>query len=225
MSSPIAEAFCLKTGRRNFIVNVRASVEDRRVYFGRSHLNETLVQDLRQGYAMYGLYGSGKTHTLYNIQYHLQESDEAKTLPYRVRSHIIDCEFRKKMDFTYIYAQMLDAIGLEAVRDEIRRFLQEHATEDIEQLLRSRFLDGRVAKVVHNLGLGGNAVTLWRRLSGGALSSADLSTLELTKNLTPVGNMVSTLVALCSMYRERGEHQLFLLDEMEGLQNVADQDA
>ena len=38
MSSPIAQAFCLNDGRRNFKINVRSSLEDRRIYFGNSHL-------------------------------------------------------------------------------------------------------------------------------------------------------------------------------------------
>ena len=73
----LADAFFLAHGRKNFQINVRASAEDRRAYFGPRRLNEDLIEDIKRQYAMglppkkilYGLWGAGKTHTLFNIKY------------------------------------------------------------------------------------------------------------------------------------------------------------
>ena len=233
MSSPIAEAFCLKDGRRNFVINVRASLEDRQVYFGRRQFSADLLEGIRQSYAMgippkryiYGLYGAGKTHTLFNLKYRLEEESTEDDYRYTVRCHIIECEFRKKTDFAYLYGRMLDAIGLDAIRDEIRKFLEGHATGNLDALLRERFGDSNVVKAVHNLALGADAVTLWKWLCGGKLGPGDLNTLKLTKNMDTVAEMVNMLVAICRLFQDRAVNHLFMLDELEGLRNVEDRDA
>ena len=41
----LADAFFLTQGRKNFQINVRASAEDRRAYFGPRQLNEDLIEE------------------------------------------------------------------------------------------------------------------------------------------------------------------------------------
>ena len=65
---------------------------------------------------LYGQYGAGKTHTLFNIKYHLEESPEAKSnAAYEVRCCPMDGEFKEKTDYSYLHAQMMEAVTLEAV--------------------------------------------------------------------------------------------------------------
>ncbi len=233
MSGSIAEAFCLKTNRRNFQINVRSSPDDRKVYFGEKHLNDDLIKSIRQSYAMgippkrylYGLYGAGKTHTLYNVKYRLEEEVHQPPFNYTVRCKIIECEFRKKTDFTYLHSQMMDAIGLDDIRDEVRRFLQANATQNLQELLKQRFADPNIVKAIHNLALGASDVTLWKWLCGGKLAAGELGALGLTKNLDTAHEMVTTLVGITRLFQLRQVNYLFMLDELEGLRNVEDRDA
>jgi len=229
----LAEALCLKEGRKNFQINVRSSQKDRHVYFGRRKLNEELTKYIRQRYSMgmppkkyiYGLFGAGKTHTLYNIKYQLEESPEASSQGYKVRCFMVEGEFRKKTGFEYLHEQILESIGLDDVKILVQRFLQNHATENLPQMLCNRFGNSNVAKALHNLGLGAQNVTLWKWLCAGKLASSELTTLGLTKNLNTAEEMTSLIVGLSKMFTEENIHCLFLLDELEGLQNVTDDDA
>jgi hypothetical protein len=233
MSSPLAQAFCLKNGRRNFQINVRSSPEDRQIYFGRGNLNQELVANIRQRYAMgvppkkylYGLYGAGKTHTLFNLKYQLEESPQAAASPYKVRCRIMDCEFRRKTDFSYVHGKVMEAISLEEVRDIVRRFLAANAMSNVIELLREKFENSNVAKAIHSLALGASDVTLWKWLCAGKLSATELTSLGLTKNLDTVEEMVTTQVGLGRLFQAESKHYLFLLDEMEGLRNLDDADA
>ncbi len=229
----IAESFCLKEGRRNFHINVRSGEIDRRVYFGRKDLNMKLTKQIRQKYDMgmppkkylYGEYGSGKTHTLFNVKYQLEESPEANDQDYRVRCIFIEGEFRKKTTFRYLHGQILEGIGLDEVKNTVSDFVTKHANEDIVKLLRKRFNHSNIAKAFHQLSVGIKDVTLWKWLCGGSLTPAELSTMNLTKNLDSTDEMVGILVGLSTMFMECKIHLLFLLDELEGLHNVGDDDA
>ncbi len=233
MSSPIAQAFCLRDGRRNFVINVRASEEDRSFYFGQMRLNDELVTGARQSFAMgippklymLGQYGAGKTHTLFNLKYRLQEEPQTVPLPYTVKCELVECEFRKKTDFAYLYSQMMNAIGLDAVRNEVKGFIQSNATSNVEVLLKQHFGDDNVARVLHNLALGGNAIALWKWLCGIGLPSSELSTLQLPKNLDTVHEMTQALVSMGRLFQKRQVNFLFMLDELEGCSNVTDPDA
>jgi hypothetical protein len=174
---------------------------------------------------LYGLYGAGKTHTLFNLKYQLEESPQAATQPYKVVCRIIDCEFRRKTDFSYVHGKIMEAIGLEDVRDLIRKFLAKNAMLNVLELLREKFENTNVAKAIHSLALGASDVTLWKWLCAGKLSAAELTSLGLTKNLDTVEEMVTIEVGLTRLFQAETKNYLFLLDEMEGMRNVDDSDA
>ena len=102
MATPLNEKFCLKENRKNFTVNFRVNREDRAAYFGKRKLNEKIIDDIRQRYMMgnqpkkylWGQYGCGKTHTLFNIKYELEENVGQGNGPdYNVKCFLIDAEF------------------------------------------------------------------------------------------------------------------------------------
>lgn len=230
MTTPLAEAFCLKKDRRNFQINVRASEVDRKAYFGKKKMNKKLIDDIHQCYLMgvpakmyiRGLYGVGKTHMLFYLQYHVAESPEAT---YKVKCPYVECEFGKKTGFNYLYGQMMNAIGMEEVSRLIQEYLQRHAGPDLRSRLVDVFRDADVATAIHTLGVAAHDVTLWKWLCGGTLTPAELTTLRLTKNLTSAGNLTATLVAIGKLFQEEKHiNYLFLLDELEGLRNVQDVD-
>ena len=233
MVALLNERFCLKHGRKNFAINFRINPEDRAVYFGKRKINQEIIEDIRERYMMgsqpkkflYGQYGVGKTHTLFNIKYELEESAEAAdTKDYTVRSCFIDAEFKEKTTYNYLHAQMMEAVTLERVREAVEEYLAKNAGPRLEEKLRDHFTDANAAKAIRALGYAGEPIALWRWLCGGSLTAAELNSYNLTKNMDTISEMYRVLVGVMRFFVEKGIYYLFLLDEMEGLTNIRNQD-
>ena len=233
MVAPLNERFCLKEGRKNFSINFRHNEEDRKAYFGKTKLNEEIIKDIRERYMMgsqpkkyiYGQYGVGKTHTLFNIKYQLEESPEAKEITeYKVKCCLIDAEFKEKTNYNYLHAQMMEAVTLEKIRDAVQEYLQKNAGPNLAEKLRNDFGDANIARAIQALGYAGEPITLWKWLCGGLLSAAELTSYNLTKNMDTVSEMYRVLVGITRLFIEKGTYYLFLLDEMEGLGHIRNQD-
>ena len=233
MPTPLNERFCLKGTRRNFTVSFRQSSEDRAAYFGKGAVNTTIIESIRERYMLgsqpkkylYGQYGVGKSHTLYNIKYHLEESPEAKAnTAYTVRCRPIDAEFREKTSYNYLHAQMMEAVTLEAARQVVEQYLATNAGPGLENRLREDFGEANAARAIRALGYAGDPIALWKWLCGGTLSSAELTSYNLTKNMDTVSEMYRVLSGIMRLFVNSNIYYLFLLDEMEGLQNVRNRD-
>lgn len=233
MASPLNERFCLKDERRNFTINFRTNREDRAAYCGKKKINEEIIEDIRERYLMgsqpkkylYGQYGVGKTHTLFNIKYKLEESPEAKEITnYRVRCCFIDAEFRERTNYNYLHAQMMEALTLEKVKEVIDEYLAKHAGPNLEDKLREDFGDANIARAIRALGYAGEPITLWKWLCGGSLTTAELTSYNLTKNMDTVSEMYRVLIGIMGLFVDKDIYYLFLLDEMEGLTNIRNQD-
>ena len=128
----LRDTFCLANERQNFQINVRATIDDRRVYFGRGNLNEQLIGDIEQRYEMgippkkyiHGLYGAGKTHTLFNIKDCIEEDPQNLPSDFKIRCRFVEAEFRKKTDYTYLHRSIMEGIGLNEVKGVVQRFIQ-----------------------------------------------------------------------------------------------------
>ena len=233
MIAPLNSRFCLKEDRKNFTVNFRVSIQDRAAYFGKRKINEKIIEVVHERYLMghqpkkylYGQYGAGKTHTLFNIKYQLEESPEAKArMDYKVRCCLIDAEFKEKTTYNYLHAQMMEALTLENVKDVVRDYLASNAA-DLDQALRNDFADANVARAVRALGYAGETITLWKWLCGVPITNAELTSYSLTKNLDTVSELYRVLIGLVRLFVRRGTYYVFLFDEMEGLSKVRNQDA
>ena len=233
MAAPLNERFCLKGDRKNFTINFRINHEDRAAYFGKRKINEEIIEDIRERYMMgnqpkkylYGQYGVGKTHTLFNIKYKLEESPEAKAITdYEVKCCFIDAEFKEKTNYNYLHAQMMEALTLEKIREVIDEYLAKNAGPTLEDKLRDDFGDANIARAIRALGYAGEPITLWKWLCGGSLTAAELTSYNLTKNMDTISEMYRVLVGIMRLFVDKGIYYLFLLDEMEGLTNVRNQD-
>ena len=174
---------------------------------------------------VYGQYGVGKTHTLFNIKYELEESPEALArTDYKVKCHLIDGEFREKTNYNYLHAQMMEAVTLEATREVIDEYLARNAGSGLDDKLRNDFGDANIARAVRALAYAGEPITLWKWLCGGTLSVAELNSYNLTKNLDTISEMYHVLTGVVRLFVGKGIYFLFLLDEMEGLRNIRNQD-
>ena len=233
MVTLLNERFCLKEPRRNFSVHFRRDPEDRAAYFGKEKVNAEIINSIRERYELgnqpkkylYGQYGVGKTHMLYNIKYNLEESEEAiANKQYEVRCRLIDAEFREKTGFSYLHAQMMEAVTLEEVQKVVEEFLASHAGPDLEDELRKYFLDANVARAIRALGHAGDPISLWKWLCAGSLSPSELTSYRLTKNMNTVSEMYHTLAGIMRLFVDKNINYLFLLDEMEALRNVGNPD-
>ena len=234
MVAPLNERFCLKGDRKNFTINFRINHEDRAAYFGKRKINQEIIDDIRERYMMgsqpkkflYGQYGVGKTHTLFNLKYKLEESPEAKNITdYKVKCCFIDAEFKEKTNYNYLHAQMMEALTLETIREAIDEYLAKNAGPALEDTLRNDFGDANIARAVRALGYAGEPITLWKWLCGGSLSAAELTSYNLTKNMDTISEMYRVLVGITRLFVNKGVYYLFLLDEMEGLANIGNQDS
>lgn len=234
MFAPLNKRFCLKGDRKNFSIDFRNNPEDRAAYFGKKKMNEAIIQNIRSRYKMgnqpkkilYGQYGAGKTHTLFNIMYQLQDSEDAKKdTGYEIRCCFIDAEFKEKTNYNYLHAQMMEALTLEKVREITGEYLAKNAGADLEGKLRNKFGgDANVARAVRALGFAGEPITLWKWLCGGTLTAAELTSYQLTKNMDTVSEMYRVLTGIAQLFVDKGIYYLFLLDEMESLSNIRNQD-
>ena len=233
MDAPLNKRFCLKGKRRNFAINFRLNHEDRAAYFGRRKINEEIIDDIRERYTMgcqpkkylYGQYGIGKTHTLFNIKYKLEESPEAMAITdYEVKCCFVDAEFKEKTNYNYVHAQMMEAVTLEKIRAVIDEYLAKNAGPSLEDKLRNDFGYANIARAIRAIGYAGEPITLWKWLCGGALTAAELTSYNLTKNMDTISEMYHVLVGIMQLFVDKGVYYLFLLDEMEGLRNIRNQD-
>lgn len=233
MATPLNERFCLKDGRRNFTINFRINHEDRAAYFGKRKLNEEIIEDIRERYMMgsqpkkylYGQYGAGKTHTLFNIKYELEESPKAlANKDYKVRCRLIETEFKEKTNYNYLHAQMMEALTLEEVKSAIDEYLAKNAGPKLDDKLRDDFGDANIARAIRALGYAGDSITIWKWLCGGSLTAAELTSHSLTKNMDTVSEMYRVLVGIMRFFVDKSIYYLFLLDEMEGLTNIRNPD-
>ena len=233
MAAPLNDRFCLKDDRKNFMINFRLNQEDRAAYFGKTEINNEIIEGIRERYIMgnqpkkylYGQYGVGKTHTLFNIKYQLEESPEARAITdYQVKCCFIDAEFKEKTNYNYLHAQMMEALTLEKIKEIVQEYLANNAGPDMEEKLRNDFGDANIARAIRALGYAGEPITLWKWLCGGSLSAAELTSYNLTRNMNTVSEMYRVLVGIMRLFVKKGTYYLFLLDEMEGLKNIRNQD-
>lgn len=233
MAAPLNDRFSLKNDRKNFTINFRLNQEDRAAYFGKRKINNEIIEGIRERYMMghqpkkylYGQYGVGKTHTLFNIKYQLEESPEARAIAdYQVKCIFIDAEFKEKTNYNYLHAQMMEALTLEKIKEIVQEYLANNAGPDMEDRLRNHFGDANIARAIRALGYAGEPITLWKWLCGGLLSSAELTSYNLTRNMNTVSEMYRVLIGIMRLLVAKGTYYLFLLDEMEGLKNIRSQD-
>ena len=136
---------------------------------------------------------------------------------YKVKCCFIETEFKEKTNYSYLHAQMMEALTLEKIRGVIDEYLAKNAGSALEDKLRNDFGDANIARAIRALGYAGEPITLWKWLCGGSLSN-------LTKNMDTISEMYRVMVGITRLFVDKGVYYLFLLDEMEGLLNIRNQD-
>jgi len=225
------EWFCLRN-RESFMIDPKINPEDARFYFGRHEIKHWIIGQLKRSFVdpgipkmiLYGPYGSGKTQTLFHIEYYLKKSKpgSCKFLPKTVH---LDLEMLSKSTNFDLHIQLLEAIGKDVVVKWIEQ-LRNKGNLEIE--LRKITSDTNIISVMINLPAGGDiGLSAWRWICGQTLSTRELEQLRVTRELGRLGSgdLVNALIAIGKLAEANGEKIIFLIDEAEQFRNVKTGDA
>jgi len=226
------EWFCLRN-RVNFTIDPKISPDDARFYFGRADLKQKLEKQLRRAFVapgtpkmmLWGPYGSGKTQTMFYLQWYLhhQKPSSLPLLPYTI---YLALEVQSKSDASSLHMQLLETLGKGVVSGWVKT-LFNHTTDLMAALLEIS-PDPNVARGLEHLRAGGDiSLMAWRWLTGQTLATKELEQLGVTRNLAQVGasDMAAALVSVGRLAERNGEKLIFFIDEMDELQNVRTGDA
>lgn len=224
--------FCLKD-RLNFTIDPQINPDDARYYFGRDEIKTRLQSQLRRAFIapgvpkimVWGPYGSGKTQTLFYLEHYLKTETprSCQAMPHTL---YVTVEMRSNSTAAQLHMQMMETLGRETVTSWVRRLFDQ--TADLDASLGELTDDPNIPLALKELRAGGDsALVAWRWLTGQALRTTELDSLMLTRNLGRLGagDLVNAMVAVGNLAGKSGEQLIFLLDELEELQNVRAGDA
>jgi len=224
--------FCLKD-RLNFTIDPQINPDDARFYFGRDDIKTRLQRQLRRAFIapgvpklmVWGPYGSGKTQTLFYLEHYLQ-TDTPSSCQGVPHTLYVTVEMRSNSTASHLHMQLMETLGKETVASWVRRLFDQ--VPNLDAALQELTDDPNIALVLKELRAAGNSTFVaWRWLTGQSLKTGELSGLSLTRNLGDVGagDLVNVLVSIGNLASKVGEKLIFLLDELEELQNVKAGDA
>ncbi|MEW6215141.1 MAG: hypothetical protein AB1478_08075 [Nitrospirota bacterium] len=226
------EWFCLKE-RESFTIDPKVNPEDAKFYFGREEIKNRIKAQMRRSFVepgvpkmiIYGSFGSGKTQTLFHLEYYLQ-NERPEACRQNPRTLHLDLEMRSKSDHADWHLQLMETLAKETVTKWVENLFNQVSNLDIE--LKAIFRDNNIAVAIKNLRMGGDTAFLaWRWLCGQRLGAGDLEHLRVTRNLGDLGagDMVNTLVGLGRLAERNNEKIIFFMDEAEQFKNVKTGDA
>jgi hypothetical protein len=225
--------FCLND-RQNFTIDPQVNAQDSQYYFGREDIRVRLQKQIRRSFIapgipkmmVWGPYGSGKTQTLFYLDYFLktQPPTSAKGTPH---SLYLTIEVRSNATAANFHMQLMESLGKDIVSKWVRILFNTNADFD-STLLKLVDEDPNIFLSLKELrATGESAFVAWRWLTGQPLKSNELNAMGMTRNLGDVGSidLVNALVAIGNLASTVGEKLIFLVDELEQLLNVRTGDA
>lgn len=224
--------FCLKD-RLNFTIDPQINPADARFYFGRDDIKTRLQRQLRRAFIapgvpkimVWGPYGSGKTQTLFYLEHYLKTDTPGSChgVPHTLYTTV---ETRSNSTASHLHMQLMETLGKETVAGWVRQLFDQ--VSNLDAALEKLTDDLNIALALKELRAAGDSTFIaWRWLTGQSLKTSELSGLSLTRNLGQVGagDLVNAVVAVGNLASRVGEKLIFLLDELEELQNVRAGDA
>lgn len=224
--------FCLN-GRESFTIDPKVNPKDAKFYFDRAEIKNRIKAQLRRSFVepgvpkmvIYGSFGSGKTQTLFHLEYSLQnERPEAcHQIPKLLH---LDLEMNSKSDHKNWHLQLLETLGKPIVSNWIDKLFSQTQNLDLE--LKNIFGNVNMAEAAKNLRVGGDMGLLaWRWFCGYELKPNELERLNVTRSLGDLGagDMINALVGIGRLAERNGEKLIFLMDEAEQFKNVKTGDA
>jgi hypothetical protein len=229
-----AQWFCLK-GRQNFTIDPQINRSDAQYYFGRHDIKILLEKQLRRAFIdpgvpkmmVYGPYGSGKTQTLFYLEHYLRNQPIPSIQGFTPHTVYLTVELRSNSTASGLHMQIMEALGKDVVSGWVRKLFETRGNFD-QTILEIAYEDPNVYRALKELrATGESTFTAWRWLTGQNFSSRELSGLGITRSLGELGSgdLASALIAIGNLASKVDEKIIFLIDEMEQLQNVKSGDA
>jgi hypothetical protein len=232
MADNVAEWFGLK--RSNFILDPR---NDAGFYAPRTGVSiptlldgiqVNLVTDRPPKRFFWGIYGGGKTHTLFHISWLLQEKLQQDIFPVYVECPSVP----KRSTFLDLYQSgIMASIGQDFILGLFRELIDSMGTVRFEPLLtelKEILKDEELARAVSSL-LGARPdkeLAFWRYISGSSVPARDLSELNLTQSLAEtISSRLADIVVILGrvVRRIRKKTLVLIIDELDRMMFVTDE--
>jgi hypothetical protein len=229
MSNGVAEWFGLK--RANFILDPK---NDANFYAPRTGIDiPKLIQGIQVNLVterppkrfFWGIYGGGKTHTLFHISQQLEKLLDI---------HIVYVEcpsVPKKSTFLDLYHDgIMASMGQDFIVEMFKDLIDSIGTVRFEELLKRLkeiLTDEELSRAVSSL-LGARPdkeLTFWRYISGVTVPARDLTELNLTQSLTEtIPSRLADIVIIIGrvVKKIRGKTLVLIIDELDRLKSVTD---
>lgn len=225
----IAKWFGLK--RPNFILNPK---DDADFYARRTRVDiPSLVESLRTDLVtelppkrlFWGVYGGGKTHTLFTLCVELGEI-------IAIRPVYVECpNLSKKATFLHLYHGIVTSMGRDFVVglfEELIRNIGLVQREDLLKKLEEMLEDEELSRAIASL-LGADPskkLSFWRYISGVSVPPRDLADLGQTQGLTEAqpAKLAQFVIILGKVLKQVNNQTLvFILDELDRLLYVGEE--
>lgn len=226
----IAKWFGLK--RSNFILDPRT---DSDFYAKRTgidinsivnNLQVDLVTDVSPKRFFWGIYGGGKTHTLFKVSKELEKYISIYPI-------YVECpNVSKKSTFLHLYHDgIMTSMGQDFIITLFKELIKKIGLvdrEELERRIRGIIDNAELAKAIASL-LGADSLKLlsfWRYLSGVSVPQRDLAELGQTEDLTNAEptKLASIAIGIGKVIKEvRRKILVLILDELDRLQIVTDE--
>jgi hypothetical protein len=213
---------------------------DREVYFGDNTLIQRIARRIESDFEqprrvpkffVFGSYGSGKTHTLANIAFNLNQNELHLTEPIYLAMPPLSSKER----WIRIHSRLLDAISPERIQSAVEVIADEvEGTDKIKGFLEKDILlygDDTLkvsqANILRNFLFGGKQSQLsWEWLKGRKNTPDQATMLGIQKDLNEATDLVDCLLNLGVLYHKANKRKIvFLVDEAEAVRSVTNADA
>jgi len=225
----IAKWFGLR--RSNFILNPRT---DAAFYATRTgvdipsiveNLQVDLVTEVSPKRFFWGIYGGGKTHTLFKVSKELENITPIKPI-------YVECpNVGRNSKFLHLYHDgIMASMGQDFVVGLFEKFIEKIGLvrrDELERRIKEVIEDIELSKAIASL-LGATPskkVSFWRYLCGGKTIAKDLDELAQTEDLTEAEptKLAGIIIAIGKVVKEvEGKNLVLILDELDRLLTVTD---
>jgi len=226
----IAKWFGLK--RSNFILDPKTDSD----FYARrtgidinsivNNLQIDLVTDVSPKRFFWGIYGGGKTHTLFKVSKELEKHISIYPI-------YVECpNVSKKSTFLHLYHDgIMASMGQDYITDLFKELIRKIGLVDrdeLERRIRAIIDNAELSKAIASL-LGADPLkylSFWRYLSGVSVPSRDLGELGQTEDLTNAEptKLAAIIIGIGKVIKGvQGKTLVLLLDELDRLQIVTDE--
>lgn len=232
MSETVATWFGLT--RPNFILDPK---KDASFYAHRTgvNINEllsgmqvNLVTERPPKRFFWGIYGGGKTHTLFHISWLLKNKLELEIFPVYVECPSVP----KRSTFLDLYQSgIMASLGQEFVVKLFEELIEKTGIVRFQDLLKDLLnvlQDEELSRAVSSL-LGAHSekkLAFWRYISGAPVASRDLRELGVTQSLADtISSRLADIVVILGrvLTRTRDQTLVLIIDELDRLKSVTDE--